>query len=635
MSQHLSDMEVEALATGRMDLVSEVSRTHLAECALCQQRVQDQERSVRDADAGLARLLPALSDVDGTDLGAMIRRAVQDARHEAAAEPTPASLKLGMKLGLAVLGFGAVSLALRPAGGWPFGTPGAAVDSLWSAIRAADVLVAAFVPGGWSAFGLACVGVSALLLWPIHRLMRPGERISQDLSQPVGRASTLWALGWTLLLTTGPTARAYELEGSWPEPTPLVSLEVERVPLSVALAKVTAEAGFSVVAQQLAVDPLVSLRVHEQPLPEVIDALLADSGVATLRVRGRLITVRNGPSPPEVEAAGRRDHAARGRAEAEAQIARRTGIDLAAELGSRSSFGEDVVVSVHERVRGVATMGGDALIRGEVLGDVATAGGDVHISGRVAGDVVTMGGDARIIGEVIGDVVTMGGDIDVSDDASVHGSLAAMGGDVRDRRAEAGRGARNARIDHSFVRRVLVGLVHSALVFLVGLTLQAGAGRRFRNVQARLSARPFHSLLLGMLGCVAFAATTCVLLISLIGIPAAVVFGVLLAVSLLIGLAAAAGAVGAWLPKAAARMDPRLGLARLLPVDAPPVRTLAVGVVAFFLAGLVPFLGGWVWWGAVFAGLGSLVWTRFGERRPETRPPVMPAGPFRSSARNG
>jgi hypothetical protein len=103
----------------------------------------------------------------------------------------------------------------------------------------------------------------------------------------------------------------------------------------------------------------------------------------------------------------------------------------------------------------------------------------------------------------------------------------------------------------------------------------------------------------------------CVLLvITLIGIPAAIVLALGLFLALYAGVAATASVIGKYLPVRWAHGS--------------PIRELAAGVLVLFVVSLVPVLGAIALGAACMVGLGAIVQTRFAARSPEGDLP--PAG---------
>ncbi|HHH28758.1 MAG TPA: hypothetical protein ENK57_10500, partial [Polyangiaceae bacterium] len=107
--KHLNEIALEALATGRDDLVDPAALAHLDECADCAQRVSVERLAAQDATVALERMIPALDDLDAMVMQAM--QAAPETEIALGAAPTPRSLVTAAGLGgLAAVGLGLLSL---------------------------------------------------------------------------------------------------------------------------------------------------------------------------------------------------------------------------------------------------------------------------------------------------------------------------------------------------------------------------------------------------------------------------------------------------------------------------------------------------------------------------------------------
>ena len=271
--------------------------------------------------------------------------------------------------------------------------------------------------------------------------------------------------------------------------------------------------------------------------------------------------------------------------------------------------------------RDVVTFGGDAVVReGEVVNDVVTMGGDAQVDGTVLGDVVTMGGDLAVgpNGDVRGDLVTMGGEVAQAQGSQTGGEVVVLDGshpsvafrpDFGGHHHDSGLGA--------FVADTLESLVSYGLLFVLGLLLMGVARERLDGLQLAIVRQPLRALGYGLLALFAAAVTIVILVVTIIGIPAAVVLAVGLPFALYVGLAGAATVIGAAIPASA--------------LSGKPVLQLLAGCGALFVAGLVPFVGDILVAVAAAIGLGALVLTRF-QKAGSISPETLGAGPYRSPA---
>ncbi|MCC6878021.1 MAG: hypothetical protein IT378_27160 [Sandaracinaceae bacterium] len=626
MSQHLDEETLEALCTGRDDLVSDEARGHLEGCAGCRDAVALEKLAAEDASIGLRRMT---SDID---LDAMIAHAMAKAPELTPAgavtsAPSRRSLWLGAALGVAT----AVVLAVLSAP--DVGSLGAMAGFGRQALtlaRAVDRAVEALVPGGWSAVAVIGLVVAILLALPIRSLVDGRRRGAGPLMTG--------ALSVALFAIFDPgAAHAYRLEGAWPEPQPHVTLDVDGRPTSEALQLAAQSAGLGVVVR-LESDPQVTLHLRDVPIGEVVEAILADQDVV-VRPSAHLLSVRPDdaapavalpeapvlpavpavpevPSPPilpDVPAIAIPAPPPLPPSPPPSPPPSAAPAPPPSELRDRVTLGNDVEIRAGEQVRDVITMGGDAVIRGDAFGNVVTTGGDADVYGQVVGNVVTMGGDITVRdgARVHGDMNAMGGDIDVEDGATVHGSRTIArdpdGPRVNLQTGEPDEEAVFAHLSSKALRYVLI--------FLLGLGMMALARDRFVTLRGELAARPVRSAFGGLLGLLAGAALAIVLAITIIGIPITVLIAFAIPVGLYVGLAAAAWGIGGILP--ARSLKDR------------PVMQLGAGVFLLFVVSLVPTIGFLVVGVAALAGLGAVIATRFGKRPAETKPAHMATGPFR------
>ena len=114
--------------------------------------------------------------------------------------------------------------------------------------------------------------------------------------------------------------------------------------------------------------------------------------------------------------------------------------------------------------------------------------------------------------------------------------------------------------------------------------------------------QPLRALASGFLGLVAGAVLTVVLVITIVGIPGAIVLALGGFLAAYAGLATAASVLGAALPVPALKER--------------PVLQLAVGILVLFLVSRVPVVGPLLGFLAMMIGLGAVLITRAGQRLP-------------------
>jgi cytoskeletal protein CcmA (bactofilin family) len=127
----------------------------------------------------------------------------------------------------------------------------------------------------------------------------------------------------------------------------------------------------------------------------------------------------------------------------------------------RISVSGDVEVARGEVVTGpVATIDGDAVIRGTVTDYVVVGDGDLYVSGRVTRGVVVVHGNARITGTVEGDVVALTGRVTVTHTGRVEGDV------VSRRDPSIARGTVEGDVRSVDLRGIFTGIIIGFLAYL-------------------------------------------------------------------------------------------------------------------------------------------------------------------------
>lgn len=313
----------------------------------------------------------------------------------------------------------------------------------------------------------------------------------------------------------------------------------------------------------------------------------------------------------------------------------------------------------------VAPVAGDLIAAGgsvdldtDVAGDVVAAGGKVRIGGSVGQSVHAAAGQLSLVGRVARNARLAGGEIEIGPRAQVAGNLGAAAGRIAVRGAvdghlSAGAGTLlidapiggdveaaagtlelgpNARIGGTLRYRSTEPLKRDPAAQVAGEVVRAGPdpakwsseARQMRRgaglfwttglmllaallvaVTPRLSAsvseslrgRPGFSLVLGFVVLVCTPIATVLLLVTIIGVPLALLVLFAWLALLPVAWAGTAVGIGDWLlARAAAARADRTGWR---------VAAAVLGVLVLALASRVPWLGGWIGFVALIAGLGA------------------------------
>lgn len=630
MSRHLSEGAIEALAHGRTELVDEFERLHAEECHACAAQVAETEA----LSASLSRAMVDVA-LPSMDLDAMVAEALAHAtpalvpqREVFRPSNRAATFAMACGTGLALM-LGAFTVKTSPVVLRAFRALGTLFD-----IVDRFVMV---LPGGWGTValvGMFLLGFLALPLWRVARLRR-----IEVVGQATSAGAALLIIG--TVFSAG-TAHAQTWEGDWNN-SPKVSVQAEGRPASEVLGELAEESGLGVVYAS-SVDPAVSMQVHGAPLRDVLAVVFEGQNVL-IRRQGETIVVRDAsagaasnvvsvPPVPPVPPGAPSPHIMAieiekrvAEAEEKAQLVQQEAHKTIIRAEKRRRH-ERVHKDGGENAPSRIVFGNNVHVgRDEVVGDVVTFGGNVGVEGEVVGDIATFGGNVRVYptGTVLGEVVLLGGNITVDEGAEMpnvapnpgeggvdiefHGpdDEIDLDGLELDERIEAKLMRFGERMEQRMaVRSEQEGPIGSffgtlavyLLVFFFGIVAMALMPDRFDALRRTLVREPARAGLAGLLSLLVAAVAGLVLMITIIGIPAALALGVGFSLAVYAGWVAVASVIGAALPVQGLRGKPLL--------------QFASGVGVLFAISFVPVVGGLLSAAAWFVGLGAVVMTRFG-----------------------
>lgn len=278
-------------------------------------------------------------------------------------------------------------------------------------------------------------------------------------------------------------------------------------------------------------------------------------------------------------------------------------------------------VNVNAPVNGSMHIAGGSVELGPdsaTTGDVAIAAGSVAVEGPILGDLHAAAGEIRIDGQVTGDASIAAGTLELGPHARIEGHLNYDGPEIRrDPGAQVLGGLeqhRSHRNWHSptLAERFAHGWIRTAGLIVLAAILAAalpGASQRMAN---ELRERPWATPLVGFVALICIPIAAVLLMVTIIGIPVALLGLALYAALLLVGYVWLAVVVGGILldrvsPETAARTAWRVGAAML-----------AMLVLAILVR--VPLVGGLFKLAALVAGVGMIVAVIFRHASPPARP---------------
>jgi len=617
MDRHLSEHDLEAVAHGRVELLSAQAREHLIDCETCAETVRD----TRQLSESVGLALREQFSLDASLVDDLVSSVLNDVSGKELPAPPRTNLVSGLLGGLIVAAAsGALSGPKLPSR-WPSLSMAYEVLRVGRAVMGAIDQVVSHLPGGWGLIMVCAWLLLALLLLPARLLLARSQ-------PPLSRLIT--GLMLLCVVVMAQPVRALDFEGELPEQK-RVSLNVTREPTSKVLARVAEAAGLDLVST-LPEDPLVSVRVKQATLRDVLTAVLFEQSVV-VRVEGKMLSVRGvrltppvSPDsdaglalpPPTVPGADRQDAKLPSRPDSAVDM---RPVPSAPPLPGASTtratdrlvVGERSTVAAGERVRDAIVVGGSLTVFGVVEGDAVAIGGSIHLmpGSVVRGELIALGGSVTqekgaTVLDQRGDEQRAADRDDGADepvtDAGDADAGEASGEDSGDSAADDKDGD-----EEGFVSQTLSSASSHALLFVFGLVLLGIWPQRIDALQGTISGSPLRTFALGVLGALGALVVCLLLIITIIGIPAAIVLALASALAIYAGAAAAALAIG--------RVLPFERLAK------NPVLQLGAGVFVLFIFARIPVLGGVLFVIAAALGFGAILRTRLGQPAPASPGP--------------
>jgi hypothetical protein len=306
-------------------------------------------------------------------------------------------------------------------------------------------------------------------------------------------------------------------------------------------------------------------------------------------------------------------------------------------------IGDDGVVITDES-GDTMTLDWDEAIGIETVGeDVVRIGNDIHVpEGQVIeGDAVAIMGDVRVDGYVEGDAVAVGGSLIVGPKGRVDGDGVSVGGSVE---KESGGVVRGETVSIGFgsgwckgpgffmgsffssAKRFVLLILWLAILIVLGALLIAVVRRPVDIVSDRVRKEAFFNGLIGLLAWALVIPMIVLLVITIVGIPIAVLVPFIFAIMMLLGFVGVSVATGQKF---------------VAGTDGSAYKGMALGVILLyglviigsllrlgpgpmhFAGSIIGFIGWAIVFVAVTVGLGAVITSRFGTR--EKTPKAAPA----------
>lgn len=256
----------------------------------------------------------------------------------------------------------------------------------------------------------------------------------------------------------------------------------------------------------------------------------------------------------------------------------------------------------------------------EVMGNVSAAGGEVTLNGKVKGHVIVAGGHVLIDAIVGGDVEATSGQVELGPNARIGGKLryasreplkrdpAAQVQGAVETFAPPGGWPVPENVEHRMGRTG--GWVWTVGLLVVAAALVAFLPNFYAGVAMTLRSHAGKSLLIGFITLVCVPVLALLFLITIIGVPLALLIVLMYLIMLAVGYVSTGIALGDWLLLRARGDGVQSTLWR--------VGAAVVGVLVVSLLARIPWLGGWVVLVALLVGLGALALQIWKLREPKT-----------------
>lgn len=279
--------------------------------------------------------------------------------------------------------------------------------------------------------------------------------------------------------------------------------------------------------------------------------------------------------------------------------------------GDQVCTGKNLTVSSGNTVRNVLAFGCNVTIENgaTITNDVTDFGGNVLNQGTVDGSIIAFGGNITVAstGVVNGNLSTVGGNAVQEPGATVRGNVRGGTNFTPPTAPPTPFFSRVFSTTFDLFRGIVTAIAFAALGALVVIF----APEPTRRVGEAVQNRPWGTAGVGCLTLIVAPILALLLIITVIGIP----------IALVVGFAAIVGWVFGWI--ALGYLAGEKILQALKARDIVPVIAVVVGVLVLMVIGLVPVIGWLISFLVGLAGIGAVVLTRFGTRAYPTVPTMM------------
>ncbi len=285
--------------------------------------------------------------------------------------------------------------------------------------------------------------------------------------------------------------------------------------------------------------------------------------------------------------------------------------------------------------------------------DIVKFGSDVVVEEdeKIDGDVVALGGSIEIKGTVTGDVVAIGGDVDIFSTAVIEGNAVSIGGDVI-KRGEAV--IRGEKVSVAFLRgpffkfppmlthfrfpfvftpfrppgwSLFLRIIRIAFILFLGIVVVSVFPKHVNKVKEKTKHEFLKSGLVGLLAEILVLPIFILLIITIIGIPVALlVEPLLILAAVILGYTGVCLFVGEKIQEHTSLKPDTKIMILVMGILAVELVPLAARVLGIFggpfspFAWIITFLGWMIVYVVITVGFGASILTRLGTRPKEMKP---------------
>ncbi|MEI6292556.1 MAG: hypothetical protein WCP36_02670, partial [Methanomicrobiales archaeon] len=228
-------------------------------------------------------------------------------------------------------------------------------------------------------------------------------------------------------------------------------------------------------------------------------------------------------------------------------------------------FAAGGTITVNAPIDSLIAAGGTITLNAPVKGDVIVAGGRVIANNNIGGKLVAAGGTVDVNGDVGTNALITGGKVTlnprstigrdaeisagtVASSGHVAGNLSVRSQNFADTGSVGGTSTFVKTEQHNLSKIfTILGILFSIGWFLLGLVLLKIAPARYRMVEDEVVKTPVVKLVVGFVGLIVACIVLVILAITVIGLPIALVSGLLILIGIIFSVLFVSSAFGRWL----------------------------------------------------------------------------------------